>query len=67
MGLGRPQVALMLTDDERVHLESLAHQSRTAPHRASRLKTAIREFIWANHAVRKPGQYTWFPPACATR
>src|SRR5690349_20356125 len=31
MTLGRPKVALMLTD-ERVQVESLAHRSRTAPH-----------------------------------
>ena len=32
MALGRPKVALILTDDERVRLDSLAHRSRTAPH-----------------------------------
>jgi hypothetical protein len=31
MGLGRPKVALIVTDDERVQLESMAHRSRTAP------------------------------------
>jgi transposase len=36
MGLGRPKVALILTDDERVRLDSLAHRSRTAPHLARR-------------------------------
>jgi hypothetical protein len=30
MALGRPKVALILTDDERVRLESLAYRSRTA-------------------------------------
>jgi hypothetical protein len=34
MAGGRPKVALILTDDERVHLDSLAHRSRTAPHLA---------------------------------
>jgi hypothetical protein len=36
MLLGRPKVALILTDDERVRLDSLAHRSRTAPHLARR-------------------------------
>jgi hypothetical protein len=36
MALGRPEVALILTDDERVRLDSLAHRSRTAPHLARR-------------------------------
>lgn len=31
MRLGRPKVALILADDERVRLDSLAHRSRTAP------------------------------------
>ena len=31
MALGRPKVALILTDDERMRLDSLAHRSRTAP------------------------------------
>ena len=31
MPLGRPNVALILTDDERVRLDSVAHRSRTAP------------------------------------
>ena len=31
MAGGRPKVALILTDDERVQLDSLAHRSRTAP------------------------------------
>jgi hypothetical protein len=34
MALGHPKVALILTDDERVQLNSLAHRSRTAPHLA---------------------------------
>jgi hypothetical protein len=30
MGLGRPKVALILTEEERVRLDSLAHRARTA-------------------------------------
>ena len=41
MALGRPKVALMLTDDERVRLESLAHRSRTAPHLARRARIIL--------------------------
>lgn len=36
MRWGRPKVPLMLTDDERVQLDSLAHRSRTAPQLAKR-------------------------------
>ena len=32
MRTGRPKVALILTDEERQRLESLAHRSRSAPH-----------------------------------
>ena len=32
MRTGRPKVALILTDDERQRLDSLAHRSRSAPH-----------------------------------
>ena len=38
MALGRSKVALILTDDERVQLDSLAHRSRTAPHLARRAR-----------------------------
>ena len=38
MRLERPKVALILTDDERVRLDSLAHRSRTAPHLARRAR-----------------------------
>jgi DDE superfamily endonuclease len=38
MRLGRPNVALILTEDERVRLDSLAHRSRTAPHLARRAR-----------------------------
>ena len=41
MGLGRPKVALILTDDERVRLDSLAHRSRTVPHLARRARIIL--------------------------
>src|SRR5919106_7048877 len=41
MRLGRPKVALILTDDERVRLNSLAHRSRTAPHLARRARIIL--------------------------
>jgi transposase len=41
MRLGRPKVALILTDDERVQLNSLAHRSRTAPHLARRARIIL--------------------------
>ncbi len=41
MRLGRPKVALILTDDERVRLNSLAHRSRTAPHLARRARIVL--------------------------
>src|ERR671914_228978 len=41
MALGRPKVALVLTDDERVRLESLAHRSRTAPYLARRARIIL--------------------------
>jgi transposase len=41
MRLGRPKVALILTDDERVWLDSLAHRSRTAPHVARRARIIL--------------------------
>ena len=41
MGLGRPKVALILTDDERMQLDSLAHRSRTAPHLARRARIIL--------------------------
>jgi len=39
--MGRPKVALILTDDERVQLNSLAHRSRTAPHLARRARIIL--------------------------
>src|SRR6202163_4868895 len=41
MGLGRPKVELILTDDERVQLDSMAHRSRTAPHLARRARIIL--------------------------
>jgi transposase len=41
MRKGRPKVALILTDDERRRLESLAHRSRTAPHVARRARIIL--------------------------
>src|SRR6266478_8246726 len=41
MRLGRPKVALILTDNERVRLDSLAHRSRTAPHLARRARIIL--------------------------
>lgn len=41
MRLGRPKVALILTDNERVRLDSLAHRSRTAPHLARRARIVL--------------------------
>lgn len=41
MALGRPKAALILTDDERLRLDSLAHRSRTAPHVARRARIIL--------------------------
>lgn len=41
MRLGRPKVALILTADERVRLDSLAHRSRTAPQLARRARIVL--------------------------
>jgi transposase len=41
MALGRPKAALVLTDDERIRLDSLAHRSRTAPHLARRARIIL--------------------------
>jgi transposase len=41
MRLGRPKVALILTEDERVRLDSLAHRSRTAPYLARRARIVL--------------------------
>jgi transposase len=41
MRRGRPKVALILTDDERQRLESLAHRSRSAPQVARRARIVL--------------------------
>ena len=41
MRTGRPKVALILTDDERQRLESLAHRSRSAPQVARRARIIL--------------------------
>jgi len=41
MRLGRPKTALILTDDEQVRLNSLAHRARTAPHLARRARIIL--------------------------
>src|SRR6058998_1868320 len=41
MRTGRRKVALMLTDEERQRLESLAHRSRSAPHVARRARIIL--------------------------
>jgi transposase len=45
MALGRPKVARILTGDEQVQLNSLAHRSRTAPHLAHRTILACAEGV----------------------
>src|SRR5205085_5153830 len=41
MRRGRPKVALILTDEERRRLDSLAHRSRSAPHVARRARIIL--------------------------
>ena len=41
MRTGRPKVALILTDDERQRLDSLAHRSRSAPQVARRARIIL--------------------------
>jgi transposase len=41
MRLGGPKVALILTEDERTRLDSLAHRARTAPHLARRARIIL--------------------------
>ena len=41
MRTGRPKVALILTDEERRPLDSLAHRSRSAPHVARRARITL--------------------------
>lgn len=59
MGLGRPKVALILTDGERVRLDSLAHRSRTAPHLARRARIIL--------ACAEGMTTRWSPNACGCR
>ena len=39
--MARPKVALVLRDEERRQLDSLAHRSRTAPHLARRARIIL--------------------------
>ena len=41
MRTGRPTVAVVLTEAERVHLESLARRSRTSPQLARRARVVL--------------------------
>jgi hypothetical protein len=41
MRTGRPKVALIVTDDERRRLASLAHRSRSAPYVARRARIIL--------------------------
>jgi hypothetical protein len=41
MRTGRPKVVLILADDERRRLESLAQRSRSAPHLARRVRIIL--------------------------
>jgi hypothetical protein len=41
MGTGRPKVALILADDERQRLDSLAHRSRSVPALARRARIIL--------------------------
>jgi hypothetical protein len=41
MRMGRPKVELILTDDERERLQSLAHRSRPAPQLARRARIIL--------------------------
>src|SRR5258706_13024689 len=41
MRRGRPKVALILTDEDRRRLDSLAHRSRSAPHVARRARIIL--------------------------
>ena len=46
MRLGRPTVAVILTEDERVQLESWAHRSRSAPQLARRARLVLACERW---------------------
>jgi hypothetical protein len=53
--MGRPKVALILTDDERRRLDSLAHRSRSAPAlaRRARIILACAECAGSKVAARR--------------
>ena len=51
MRLGRPKVALILTEDERVRLTSLAHRSRTAAQLARRARIVLACAEGHHHTV----------------
>jgi len=55
MRTGRPKVALILTNEERHRLESLAHRSRSAPHvaRRARIILACAEGTDSNVVARR--------------
>ena len=55
MRTGRPKVALILTEDERRRLNSLAHRSRSAPHvaRRARIILACAEGTDSNVVARR--------------
>ena len=58
--MARRKVALILTDDERVRLDSLAHRSRTAP------PLARRAWIRLPRAP-KASTTGWWPGGCECR
>ena len=60
MAGGRPKVALILTDDERVQLDSLAHHSRTAPHLARQARIILVCAQGHRRAERRRGTNTLF-------
>ena len=51
MRTGRPKVALILTEDERRRLDSLAHRSRSAPHVARRARIILASADGADSKV----------------
>jgi transposase len=55
---GTPKVALILADDERVRLDSLAHRSRTAPPLARRARTS--ELITQFHQRHRATEFRQF-------
>jgi len=59
MAGGRPKAALILTDDERVHLDSLAHRSRTR--RTSRVVHGL------SSRAQTASTTGWWPSGCGCR